>query len=195
MTSAIAQAKTSDEVVGFLQDLFARCGAEAYLGESVTMAEHMLQAAALAERSGADDEVVVAALLHDIGHFHDELTEVFALKHDNKHQEHGATALAAWFPPIVAECVGGHVAAKRYLCSVDREYFEALSPASVHTLELQGGPMEKAEADAFSDTPNLEHILAVRRFDDGGKHAGADVPSFDHYLPRINRLLERLIRS
>ena len=57
-----------ETIVPFLADIFARRGAESYLGEPVTMAEHMLQGAWLAEAEGAPDELVAAALLHDIGH-------------------------------------------------------------------------------------------------------------------------------
>ena len=83
-----------------------------------------------------------------------------------------------------------HVAAKRYLCAVEREYFEGLSDASVHTLGLQGGPMEPAECEAFEQTvPFLEDVLAVRRFDDAGKVAGRLVPPFEHYLPMLRALV------
>jgi phosphonate degradation associated HDIG domain protein len=179
----------AEQLIDFLRDLFERRGADAYLGEDVTMSQHMLQAAAFAERDGHDDAVVVAALLHDIGHFEDELTERFALEHDNRHQDHGARALEGLMPETVVACVRGHVAAKRYLCRVERDYFEQLSDASVHTLELQGGPMDKEQADAFASNPDLDAIVTVRRYDDAGKDANAVVPDFEHYVPRLRRLL------
>ena len=142
-----------DDVLAFLIELFERRGADAYLGEEVTMAEHMCQAAAAAQADGRDEEVIVAALLHDIGHFHDELTERFALEQDNKHQVHGERVLSNWFPPRVVACVGGHVDAKRYLCATDQSYFERLSDASVRTLALQGGPMDEANVPPTQRRP------------------------------------------
>ncbi len=177
-----------DDVLAFLTDLFERRGADAYLGEDVTMAEHMCQAAAAAQADGRDEEVIVAALLHDIGHFYDELTERFALEQDNKHQVHGERVLSNWFSPRVVACVGGHVDAKRYLCAVDRSYFERLSAASVRTLELQGGPMDEAECASYAKTPFLEDILAVRRYDDAGKDTAVHAPGFEHYVPMIRRV-------
>ena len=112
-----------DDVLAFLIELFERRGADAYLGEEVTMAEHMCQAVA-AQADGRDEEVIVAALLHDIGYFHDGLTERFALEQDNKHQVR--ERLSNWFPPRVVACVAG-MDAKRYLCATDQSYFERLS--------------------------------------------------------------------
>lgn len=178
-----------EALIDFLRDLFARRGADAYLGEQVTMAQHMLQAAYFADQRGASDAVVIAALLHDIGHFEDELTERFALAEDNRHQLHGARALEGLLPAKVVACVGGHVAAKRYLCAVDRGYFEQLSAASVHTLGLQGGPMGETERAEFAATADLDDILTVRRCDDAGKEPDLEVPPFEHYVPRLRQLM------
>ena len=180
----------ANDVIALIHDIFKRHGAESYLGEDVTMAEHMLQGAALAVEAGLDDEVVIGALLHDIGHYVEEFPDADMLKEDRRHQETGATVLERWFPPRTVACVRQHVAAKRYLCAVEREYFEGLSDASVHTLGLQGGPMEPAECEAFEQTvPFLEDVLAVRRFDDAGKVAGRMVPPFEHYLPMLRALV------
>ena len=107
-------------IVPFLAEIIERRGAESYLGEAVTMAEHMLQGAMLAEAEGAPDELVAAALLHDIGHY----TSAFGAYApddtvDRRHSEAGAAILAPFFPAVVTECVRLHVAAKRYLAATD----------------------------------------------------------------------------
>ena len=157
----------------FLADIFERRGAEEYLGEPVTIAEHMLQGAWLAEEDGASDELVAAALLHDIGHFTSEFGTYSPDDIEDKHHdEAGAEVLAPFFPPVVTECVRLHVAAKRYLCATDPSYFAKLSPASVHTLSLQGGPMSDAEVAEFSKNPFHDEAVRVRIWDEGGKVPG-----------------------
>ncbi len=183
---------TPDTIVPFIHDIFRRRGAEAYLGEDVTMAEHMLQGAQLAEQAGASDELVAAILLHDIGHFTNEFPED-ALDRgiDNHHSRAGAAVLEPFFPPLVTDCVRHHVAAKRYLCAVEPDYFDRLSPASVHTLNLQGGPMTADEAEAFAANPHLKDILQVRYWDEDGKAAGVETPDFAHYAPLLQALVDR----
>jgi len=185
-------ALTRDNIVAFIGDIFLRRGADSYLGEAVTMSEHMLQGAQLAEEAGADEAIVAAALLHDIGHYTNEFPDD-ALENniDNHHDEAGARVLEAFFPQIVTDCVRHHVAAKRYLCATDPDYFAKLSPASVHTLGLQGGPMSDAEARDFAANPNLEAILQVRIWDDRGKVPGHGTPPFDHYAPILQRVVDR----
>lgn len=183
---------TRETIVPFLAGIFARRGDEEYLGEPVTMAQHMLQGATLAERQGLPEEVVVAALLHDIGHF----TSEFGTYHpddteDRHHEEAGAEVLGDFFPTIVTDCVRHHVAAKRYLCATRPAYFERLSAASVHTLELQGGPMSAAEVEAFEANPNLERIIQVRYLDEAGKDPDLETPDFDHFAPMVQRVVDR----
>lgn len=179
----------ADTIVDFIADIFHRRGADSYLGEDVTMSEHMLQTAMLAERAGADHELVAAALLHDIGHYTNEFPED-ALERglDNRHDRAGAAVLAPWFPPRTVTAVRWHVQAKRYLCAVEADYYGRLSDASIHTLSLQGGVMGDAEAKAFSRQADLDAILAVRRFDDDGKVAGVATPDFAHYAPMLRAL-------
>ncbi len=119
------QTLTPANIVDFLGDIFARRGGEEYLGEPVTMAEHMLQGATLAEKAGQREEIVVAALLHDIGHFTSEFGTVrMDDTEDRYHEEAGAEVLEPFFPTIVTDCVRYHVAAKRYLCATKPEYFK-----------------------------------------------------------------------
>ncbi len=137
-------------IVNHIEDIFNRRGAESYLGEDVTMAQHMLQAAQCAEESGADGSLIVAALLHDIGHYKNEIPETALTKGiNNYHEEAGANFLEDYFPVSVIEPIRQHVSAKRYLCAVKSNYFQSLSVASVHTLNLQGGPMNENEIKEF----------------------------------------------
>ena len=183
---------TRETIVAFLGDIFARRGGEEYLGEPVTMAEHMLQAATFAERQGMAEEIVVAALLHDIGHFTSEFG-TFSMEdtEDRHHEEAGAEVLAAFFPEVVTDCVRHHVAAKRYLCATRPEYFGKLSEASIHSLKLQGGPMSPEEVSEFEKNPNLSQIVAVRYLDEMGKEAGMETPGFEHFAPMVQRVVDR----
>jgi phosphonate degradation associated HDIG domain protein len=178
------------DALAFVTDIFARRGAGAYLGEAVTMSQHMLQCAHLAERAGAGDALIAAALLHDIGHFADEFAERMALEIDNRHEHAGAVLLAPRFPALVVDCVRHHVAAKRWLCATDPGYFAQLSPASVRTLELQGGPMDAAEAERFAALSHRDAIVRVRRWDDAAKDPAVAAPDFAHYVPCLERVLD-----
>ncbi len=183
---------TSRNVVAFLENIFERRGGEEYLGEPVTMAEHMLQGATIAEHRGDDELIVVAALLHDIGHFVSEFgTFSMSDTKDKYHEEAGAQVLEKYFPPLVTDCVRYHVAAKRYLCATNSDYFNQLSEASVHSLHLQGGPMSAEEVVEFEQNPNLKDIVAVRYLDDAGKSADMLTPSFSHFAPMVQRVVDR----
>ncbi len=133
---------TRENIVAFIGDIFDRRGDDEYLGEPVTMAQHMLQGATIAAQNAMSEEIVVAALLHDIGHFTSEFG-TFSMDdtEDRFHEEAGAELLEQFFPSVVTDCVRYHVAAKRYLCATKPEYFKRLSEASIHSLNLQGGPM------------------------------------------------------
>jgi len=182
---------TSDTIVAFIADIFNRRGAESYLGEQVTMSEHMLQGAQLAEMADAPDTMVAGALLHDIGHYTNEFPEDALEKGtDTLHEEAGAVVLDAFFPSAVTDCIRWHVAAKRYLCATDPDYFARLSSASVHTLNLQGGPMDAGEVAKFATHPNLEAILQVRIWDDQGKVKNLPTPPFEHYAPLLQRVVD-----
>ena len=173
-----------------LEQYFVRRGAEAYLGEAVTIAQHMLQCAALAQAEGAPEALVAAALLHDIGHLAGEGGEYTPEdKEDRRHDVAGAALLQGHFPPLVVESVRLHVAAKRYLCAVDAGYYARLSTASQHSLSLQGGPFAPDEAAAFEAEPFHREAVRVRRWDDSGKVAGLAVPSFADLRPLLRRVM------
>jgi len=178
------------DIIGLVADIFDRRGAEAYAGEAMTVAEHMLQTAVLAVAEGAPDTLVAAALLHDIGHLTSDLGEYLPEDtEDKRHDESGADMLAGFFPPAVTECVRLHVAAKRYLCATDALYHDTLSAASKHSLELQGGPMSLAEVDAFRSLAFYEDAVRLRRWDDSGKILGLQTMTFDAFRPLLQRVL------
>ena len=179
---------------GPVDEIFARfrdSGDALYIGEPVTVSEHMLQAAAYAQRDGAPPELVAAALLHDYGHLVHDLPEDSA-EHgvDTRHEELGFAFLQHWFPAAVTEPIRLHVAAKRYLVSIDPAYRDSLSPASLLSLALQGGPMTTPEAVEFEQGPHAIAACRLRRWDDAGKEPGAPVPPLESY----RALLESLLR-
>jgi phosphonate degradation associated HDIG domain protein len=182
-------------IVDKILDLFARRGAAAYHGEAVSQTEHALQAAELAEREGAADNLVVAALLHDVGHLLDGQDEDLADRGlDGRHEEAGCAWLAAHFGPMVTEPIRLHVAAKRYLCAVDPGYLAGLSSSSRLSLSLQGGPMEAEECVNFESNPLYHDAVRLRRWDDTAKVPGLTVPGLEHYRERLESAV-RVIRD
>ncbi len=181
----------ASNIVDFIGGIFERCGDEEYLGEPVTMAQHMLQGATIAEQNGMDDEIVVAALLHDIGHFTSEFG-TFSMEdtEDRFHEEAGAKVLERFLPSVITDCVRYHVAAKRYLCATKPSYFDRLSEASIHSLNLQGGPMSDEEVAEFEKNPNLAKIIQVRYLDEAGKHPDMETPDFAHFAPAVQRIVD-----
>lgn len=181
---------TTQDPVRLIAELFVSEGAAEYLGEPVTQAAHMLQAATLAQRDGASHELVAAALLHDVGHFTGAVTGRQLMSGtDNRHDQVGADWLAQWFGPKVTEPIRLHVAAKRYLCAVEPGYAATLSDASVFTLSIQGGPMRDAEVRDFAVSPYAEAACRLRRWDDAAKQPGALTPPFGHFRPLLTALL------
>jgi [1-hydroxy-2-(trimethylamino)ethyl]phosphonate dioxygenase len=183
---------TRDALIDEIFHVFAEYGAEQYLGEQVSMAEHMLQSARAAEQDGAPPSLVAAALLHDYGHFIHGLAEDSA-DHgiDTRHEEVAYAFLAEHFGEEIAEPIRMHVAAKRYLCAVEPSYLAALSPASLHSLELQGGPYDPAEVAAFKASPHAGAAVRLRRYDDAGKVPGLSTPGLEHYRPVLAAALAR----
>ena len=184
-----------ERVFAALDAAFASSEGMAYLGEDVTMIEHQLQAGALAAAGGADDALVVASLLHDVGHMvgqrlgEGDAADALAAETDAHHDASGARWLARWFGPDVTEPVRLHVAAKRYLVATEADYAERLSTSSVHTLRLQGGPMSAEEIAAFEANPHSAAAVALRRFDEAAKDASVAAPPLATHCERIRGVL------
>ena len=169
---------TTDRLLDFL----ASAGEMEYHGEQVSQIEHALQAAHQARQDNGSDEEILAALLHDIGHMWPvegrQVTNVGVVHHDAI----GAQVLRdLGFSHVVADIVSGHVPAKRYLVTADKQYAALLSEVSVESLRRQGGPMSAEEADAFSNSPNFQSKVRVRIWDDQAKAPGAQVPDLETY--------------
>lgn len=172
-----------------LADLFDSEGGEEYLGESVTLAQHMLQTGAAARAAGSRRELVVAAVVHDVGHFAGAMSgRALMSGHDNHHDEVAAAWLGTWFGEAVTEPVRLHVLAKRYLCTTDPAYYAQLSEASKYTMAVQGGRMSEAGAAEFAHHPWAEDAVALRRFDDGGKDPGLGPLSLQDFREDIEAL-------
>lgn len=167
-----------------LIDLLAATAEESY-GERVTMLDHALQSAALARAHGEGDEMVLACLLHDIGHVLDDAGE-WGLP---GHADVGARALQPFLSPAIVEPIRHHVSAKRYRVAVEPDYHDHLSLASQMSLQEQGGPLTDDEAAAFGRLPFSAEALRLRTYDDDGKIEGLDIEPLDAYRPLIEAAL------
>jgi len=166
------QATQIDATVNEIFDLYDKHGAAEYAGEKISQLEHMVQAAQLAMEGGFDDEVVLAAFLHDVGHLlpiHNE-TESMDGYGMMDHEKVGADYLRRLgFSERLCKLIASHVNAKRYLTWKYPEYYHQLSDASKKTLEFQGGRMEEAEAKAFEADPLFDLYIKMRRWDEAAK--------------------------
>ena len=173
-----------------IRELFEGGGGRQYGGDRVTQFAHALQCAAAAEAEGAPAPLIAASLLHDVGHLVHELGPRPADRGiDDRHEERGAAFLARWFGLEVTEPVRLHVDAKRYLCSVEPPYFKSLSPASVRSLALQGGPFDASAAFTFIERPHAEDAVRLRRWDELAKIAGLETPDIAHFAGALRAAL------
>ena len=179
------------DILERIEHWFALHGATSYEGkrhESVSALAHALQCAQLAEDARADSQLVAAALLHDVGHFV-AINEVGAMADvDDAHELRGVAVLVRDFPPAVVEPIRLHVVAKRYLTATEPAYLRGLSPASVHSLAQQGGPLRGGEIARFEAQPFAEDAVRLRRWDDLAKTPGRATPGLDYYLAVLDEV-------
>lgn len=172
-----------------IADVMETAGNSVYGGEDISQLAHALQSAMHAERMGAGDALVAAALLHDIGHLIDKKFELGQEQPVDRHHEAIAAGyLAKILPPEVTEPIRLHVEAKRYLCFADQTYRDGLSSASIRSLELQGGAFSPGEAEAFISRPYAEEAVLLRRCDELAKDPECVTPSLAHYMQTVEKV-------
>ena len=176
-----------DEILALYE---SRGGAD-YRGNGLSQTDHALQTAALAVQAGVSDTLVVAALLHDVGHLLAAVDEGAPDRPDvdDRHEARGAAFIGRHFQAEAARVIGLHVAAKRYLCAVEPGYVERLSPDSVHSLALQGGPLAGGEIQAFERKTAFREAVMLRKWDEAAKVPGLPVPDLSRYRPLLERCL------
>jgi len=173
-----------------IEVLFAQRGGEQYSGEPVTQLQHALQTALHAERAGADDDMVTAALLHDLGHLLNDQGETPSLRGvDDLHQYFALPFLRGLFGERVLRAIQWHVDAKRYLCAMRDGYWASLSADSKRSLELQGGVFSPEEAERFIAQPHAAEAVQLRLWDDLAKEAGLETPPLAHFIARARRCM------
>lgn len=171
-----------------IEQLFAEHGDEQYSGEPVTQLEHALQAAYFAEREGADDALITAALLHDLGHLLHDLGDTPSLRGvDDVHQYRALPFLRGLFGDEVLNAIKLHVDAKRFLCAIQPEYHARLSEDSKRSLLLQGGIFSDTAAAAFIRQPGAERAVRLRLWDDAAKDASLVTPALGHFMQCASR--------
>jgi [1-hydroxy-2-(trimethylamino)ethyl]phosphonate dioxygenase len=188
MEARMADQKAIDEVT----ELFLGGGGRQYGGEAVTQLAHALQCAAAAETEHAPPALIIAALLHDVGHLTHALGPKPAARGiDDMHEQGGADFLAGRFVPAVSEAVRLHVDAKRYLCAIEAGYFATLSPESVRSLGLQGGVFTPEQAEEFIARPYARDAVRLRRWDEQAKVKGLSTPDFAHFTTYMPACLKQ----
>ena len=161
-----------------------------YIGEKVTITEHMIQTAMLAEKTNCSSSLICSSLLHDYGHFIlENPDDLVNKKKDGKHEDVGYEFLKKYFVKDVVKPIKHHVKAKRYLAR-DEKYYQLLSEASKVSLELQGGIMNDKESKEFESNEFFESSIKLRKFDEGAKKIGLKIKSINEYK---NLLVSKLI--
>ena len=208
--------QTIEEKVNLVFSLFDKFGSQDYIGEPVSQTEHMVQAAMQAEKDGQSDEVILASLLHDIGHLvifdHQEEQQYNKTENNNttnnnnnkfnittmgkvgvkNHEKVGADYLRKLdIPYPIPELVEGHVQAKRYLTCINPEYYERLSSASKKSLHFQGGPMTPMESIVFKKNPLFQTFLDMRQYDDAAKETNINIKDLQYYREKLTKLLQQ----
>lgn len=183
-----------DQIIEAIFELFNKQGGDVYIGEPVTKYEHMVQSACIAQNLGYSDEMVIAALLHDIGHVSVALTtendmDGFGVK---DHDKVGGALLRDYgFSELVVSGVENHVVAKRYLCTTDKDYYNQLSKASIETLKFQGGPMSPEACEAFENHPYFMENIQIRKIDEMAKDPHMKIVTVESFKEMLINHLTR----
>jgi predicted HD phosphohydrolase len=152
-----------------------------YIGEKVTMSEHMIQTAMLAEKAKCGDDLICSSLLHDYGHFIlENPDDLVKLNVDGQHENIGYEYLKSFFKKEILEPIKNHVLAKRYLAN-DKKYFDLLSEASKTSLKLQGGALNPEECNKFEAQEYFKPSILLRKFDEAAKRTGLKMKSIHDY--------------
>lgn len=177
-------------IIDQIEHMLTHNGADLYGGEAVTQTQHALQCAVLAEQKQSSPELISASLLHDIGHLLEpEFEEALERDEDMMHEDLGEAFLEKWFGDAVIQPVKLHVAAKRYLCATKPSYYSMLSPASVHTLKIQGGPMTDSQVSEFEANEFYKDAVRLRVWDDMAKDPQAITPEIGHFMKYVQMSL------
>jgi len=165
------------DVIDDIFEMFDKYGHNNY-NEEVSMQEHMLQTALLAQQTPVGNSLIVAALLHDIGHF-------ILDGQDGSHEDAGADFLSQYFYEEVTGPIRFHVRAKRYKCAKHQEYVKNLSPESIKSLEQQGGPLTDYDMHNFEYHVHFVGSVRLRTWDDKAKVPGPETPDLEHFVPYL----------
>ena len=186
----IDKTSIADSLWQVLSHLYESKGNKQYGLCTMSQYQHGAQAAYLAKRAGHSASLVIAALLHDIGHMVHDLGEHPASQGvDDRHEEVGANWLQQYFDESVVMPVRLHVMAKRYLCATDASYLSHLSPDSVESLALQGGALEGNELEAYLRLPYANDAVVLRRLDEAAKDINLPVPAFESFRAEYNQVI------
>jgi 2-amino-1-hydroxyethylphosphonate dioxygenase (glycine-forming) len=177
--------KKNQNTIAFLHEIFTVKGGNQYDGEAITQFEHAAQAALIADKQGLDEEMIVAAFLHDIGHLFpitkkEDLMDTFGIR--NHESLAGNWLKKNGFSSKIISLIENHVNAKRYLVAIDEHYYQNLSEASRKTLEFQGGKMTKIEAQNFKNHSYFKEIIQLRKIDEAAKLQNQKLPNLDYFL-------------
>jgi phosphonate degradation associated HDIG domain protein len=177
------------KTIADISQLYHLKGSQQYGGEPISQLDHALQCATLAAAAGQTEEMTIACLLHDLGHLlHNSAENPAESGQDDRHEQLAIPWLHLLFPAAVTEPIRLHVQAKRYLCTVEPSYWDTLSDASKHSLELQGGRFSVAEAKAFIAQPYALDAVRLRRWDDRAKVVGLATPNWQHFVGLLHHL-------
>ena len=181
-----------NNIVEYLLNLLGNKGSNIQYGnENVTQLEHALQCAELAEKNNFSNEIITAALLHDIGHLLYDGEDPIHEGKDGYHENLGADYLSSYYGDEVIRPIRAHVACNRYLSSVEEEYYDILSEASKISLKAQGGPFTKDEAEEFIKKPFMKEAVELRRFDDQAKVLNKQTPNLEHFKHYLEKSLKK----